>query len=403
MERVDGMSIGNVNSAWIGAYPYAGKAQRNNAAKAENTGFMRFAEKAAQKAAGAAAADNAVENIAENPVEKYPAVLGEIGKNAPEKVKQAFTEAAKETGGFFTSAGMWISADGKHCQMTKMFVERFVRWLHGETQGCDMLGSTVQSAINAVNRWMYDLDHPLMGAAPVKSGDKWLVEKERRFYESFRDKLEKLVQTDSAEGAVSDRTEAYKGYLKQKYGNVRYESVGKDQKSLDRVGKGMSGNDVIIAPNIVEEMANDSEKAAYYEGKIDDYFHAIPRLKAQFAAQGLNHTPGGIVIHEDGSVTYIGGCDNDTPETRAKIKAEQAAKRGRRERYQELAEETAERRREFAEWQYHKILMAEALQTSGFGMEKYLFIGQPQVSAAAYKRAVGAYGGREAALEGGSQ
>ena len=197
----------------------------------------------------------------------------------------------------------------------------------------------------------------------------------------------------TTESSSSDRTEAYKNYLKQKYGNVRYESVGKDQKSLDRVGKGMSGNDVIIAPNIVEEMANDSEKAAYYEGKIDDYFHAIPRLKAQFAAQGLNHTPDGIVIHEDGSVTYIGGCDNDTPETRAKIKAEQAAKRGRRERYQELAEETAEKRREFAEWQYHKILMAEALQTSGFGMEKYLFIGQPQVSAAAYKRAVGAYGG----------
>ena len=197
----------------------------------------------------------------------------------------------------------------------------------------------------------------------------------------------------TTESSPTDRTEAYKNYLKQKYGNVRYESVGKDQKSLDRVGKGMSGNDVIIAPNIVEEMANDPEKAAYYERKIDDYFHAIPRLKAQFAAQGLNYTPGGVVIHEDGSVTYIGGCDNDTPETRAKIKAEQAAKRGRREKYQELAAEAAAKRREFAELQYHKMLMSEAFPKSGFGMANYHFLGQPQMSAAAaaYESAISTY------------
>lgn len=47
MERVDGMSIGNVNSAWIGAYPYAGKAQRNNAAKA--AGFAEAIGQAGQK------------------------------------------------------------------------------------------------------------------------------------------------------------------------------------------------------------------------------------------------------------------------------------------------------------------------------------------------------------------
>ena len=150
----------------------------------------------------------------------------------------------------------------------------------------------------------------------------------------------------AAESSSADRTESYKDYLKQKYGNVRYESVGKDQESLDRAGKGMSGNDVIIAPNIVEEMANDPEKAAYYEGKIDDFFNDIPRAKAMFAAQGLNYEPCGVVIHEDGSVTYISGCNNDTPETRARIKAEQAAKRARREKYHKLSEEAAERRRE---------------------------------------------------------
>ena len=158
---------------------------------------------------------------------------------------------------------------------------------------------------------------------------------------SFAGSVNKAAERSSAE-----RTESYKDYLKQKYGNVRYESVGKDQESLDRAGKGMSGNDVIIAPNIVEEMANNPEKAAYYEGKIDDFFNDIPRAKAMFAAQGLNYEPCGVIIHEDGSVTYISGCNNDTPETRARIKAEQAAKRARREKYHKLSEEAAERRRE---------------------------------------------------------
>ena len=212
---------------------------------------------------------------------------------------------------------------------------------------------------------------------------------------SFADTVKNFADTAklTAESSSTDRTEAYKDYLKQKYGNVRYESVGRDQKSLDRVGKGMSGNDVIIAPNIVEEMANDPEKAAYYEGKIDDFFNAIPRLKAQHAAMGLNYTPGGVVIHEDGSVTYISGCDNDTPETRAKIKAEQEAKRGRRQKYQELSEEAAEKSRELAELQYHKMLMADNFQKSGFGMVNYHLLGQSQmpVAAAAYESAVTTY------------
>lgn len=61
----------------------------------------------------------------------------------------------------------------------------------------------------------------------------------------------------------------------------------------------MNGNSVVIAPNILEDMANDPEKAAYYEQKIDDFFNATPRLKAQFAAQGLNYEPCGVVIHEN--------------------------------------------------------------------------------------------------------
>ena len=76
--------------------------------------------------------------------------------------------------------------------------------------------------------------------------------------------------TESLQGAAKADTsnvDVYTKYLKSKYGKVTIQSVGKDQASLDRMGKSMSGNDVIIAPNILEQMANDPEKAAYYEKK----------------------------------------------------------------------------------------------------------------------------------------
>lgn len=124
----------------------------------------------------------------------------------------------------------------------------------------------------------------------------------------------------------SAKSEEYLNYLKSKYGNLTIKSVGKDQKTLDRLGKTMSGSDVIIAPNIVEQMANDPEKAAYYERKIDAFFEDIPRQTAIFAAKGLDYQPCGVVVHEDGSVTYIGGCA-DSPERVAQVNAINKAKR----------------------------------------------------------------------------
>lgn len=191
------------------------------------------------------------------------------------------------------------------------------------------------------------------------------------------------------------RADDYLGYLKSKYGNVSVQSVGKDKASLDRVGKGMSGNDVIIAPNILEEMANDPEKAAYYEKKIDDYFDAIPRLNAQFAAQGLVHEPGGVVIHEDGSVTYIGGC-SDSPERVAQVMAERKAKRekeaAQRKELLERSQEAAEQQKQIMESYLQRRTMTEAIHKSMLGTEaNYYFVGQPQMAAAvvtAYENAI---------------
>ena len=163
--------------------------------------------------------------------------------------------------------------------------------------------------------------------------------------------------------AETSNVEAYKKHLESKYGQITVQSVGKDQASLQKAGSRMNGNSVVIAPNILEDMANDPEKAAYYEQKIDDFFNATPRLKAQFAAQGLNYEPCGVVIHEDGSVTYIGGC-GDSPERVAevnRINAEKAKKKAEQQRqYQEQAAVAAAQRR--AMWE--RTAAAEALEKS---------------------------------------
>lgn len=178
--------------------------------------------------------------------------------------------------------------------------------------------------------------------------------------------INQLKETGGTAG--TSRVGAYTEYLRSKYGNVRIQNVGKDQQSLDKIGKSMSGSDVVIAPNILEQMANDTEKAAYYEGKIDDFFHATPMLKASFAARGLDYQPCGVVVHEDGNVTYIGGCA-DSPKRVAEVNAINKAKRekeaAQRRESLERSQEAAAERREQAELQYHKQLMEDALKKSG--------------------------------------
>ena len=197
----------------------------------------------------------------------------------------------------------------------------------------------------------------------------------------FTEQLQK-----TGEAAETSKVDAYTEYLRSKYGNVRIQSIEKDQKSLDRAGKSMSDSDVVIAPNILEQMANDPEKAAYYEGKIDDFFNATPMLTASFAAKGLVYEPGGVVVHEDGSVTYIGGC-SDSPErvrevneiNKAKREKEAAQRRESMERSQEAAEE----RKQQMEIAYKKQSIAEALANHTMDTSRYTYTTAPEVMGSA--------------------
>ena len=125
-----------------------------------------------------------------------------------------------------------------------------------------------------------------------------------------------------------EKTELYKKSLENKFGcPITVASIGKDQKSMDRFAGGTVGSgNVAIAPNILEQMATNPEKAAYYEKKIQEHFDSIPATEMFLASHNLRMTTSGVTINEDGTVTYYCSAE-ETPEYKAKVAADHKAKR----------------------------------------------------------------------------
>lgn len=136
----------------------------------------------------------------------------------------------------------------------------------------------------------------------------------------FIHSLQSAAETDAS------RLDAYRKHLEERFGKIMVQNVGKDQRSMDKLGYGTYGaGNVVIAPNILKEMANDPKKAAYYEQRIQEHFDNIPQTRAFLAAMGHRMVSSGVVIHPDGTVTYY-LCGEESPETRARVEAENKAK-----------------------------------------------------------------------------
>lgn len=76
--------------------------------------------------------------------------------------------------------------------MMQMGVQIALKWAKGELDQADFLGSSVESAIRAIEKWLYDLNHPLAGQPAKSIEQQRLADVERKFYESFLDKLRAL-------------------------------------------------------------------------------------------------------------------------------------------------------------------------------------------------------------------
>ena len=198
----------------------------------------------------------------------------------------------------------------------------------------------------------------------------------------FTEQLQK-----TGESAEASKVEAYQKYLEQKYGPIMVRNVGSDQRSMDALGTGTYGmNNIAIAPNILEEMANNPEKAAHYEKIIDDFFASQPMVKAQMAAGGFEIQSYGVVIHPDGTANYY-VCGDVSPEKKAKIeaqmKAEDEEKAKRKQQYREQSEKAAEKRRVETELAYRRQNMAEVLANRTADAGRVTYAGTPEIMSSA--------------------
>ncbi|SER71245.1 hypothetical protein SAMN04487884_109138 [Butyrivibrio fibrisolvens] len=197
----------------------------------------------------------------------------------------------------------------------------------------------------------------------------------------------------NAATSSDDKVDAYKNSLQNKFGcPITIASVGKDQNSMDRFAGGTVGSgNVAIAPNILEQMANDPEKAAYYEKKIQEHFDSLPSTEAFLGAHNLRMTTSGVTIHEDGTVTYYCSCE-ETPEYKAKVAADHKAKREKeaKERQEsiERSQEAADERRRIQEESYRKRSIESILHEQILNSGSFAFGNTPEQVLTVYEMGI---------------
>ncbi len=165
------MSINGIGTC----YPVTGYTARKAEKSTEpgTAGFMEIVEEKAEQ---------------DKTIDYEEKAFASVGANAPEEVKQAWMDAAKEIG----VNGLGMSGNGMLTHISQMMVQRGKKWMNGTGDANDILGSTVQSAIRAAEQALYDFDHPLEPDKVRSIEEQQVRIKEREFYVAFLEKLEKL-------------------------------------------------------------------------------------------------------------------------------------------------------------------------------------------------------------------
>ncbi len=163
-----------INGIGTAGYPLKGYMARKTGRSAESgiVGFMETVEEKAAQGKAAGQDEKAFEMI---------------GRGAPQEVKDAWMEAAKEV----NANGMGIRGNGMMSHISQMMVQRLNKQLKGETENFDILGSTVESAIQATKEALYDLEHPRV-YTPRSIEVQQARIKEGEFYRAFLERLEQL-------------------------------------------------------------------------------------------------------------------------------------------------------------------------------------------------------------------
>ncbi len=111
-------------------------------------------------------------------------IFDQIAPNAPQKVRQAWLDAADVAG----VDGMGVSNSGKLSHISQLMVRSLEKG-YRDNGVCDLLGNSVQSAICAAKEALYSLEHPL-GPSQGRTAEQ--IEnrmKEKLFYQEFLKRL----------------------------------------------------------------------------------------------------------------------------------------------------------------------------------------------------------------------
>ncbi len=110
----------------------------------------------------------------------------------------------------------------------------------------------------------------------------------------------------SGSGGLNGDSQNYLNSLKEKYPDVNITVADfKNGKQEDAYMFGSNGgNNIVIASNIIEQMASDPAAAAKYEKYIDEVPKAAGIMKNGIEAHGNEMVACGTAIDKDGKVTY---------------------------------------------------------------------------------------------------
>ena len=79
--------------------------------------------------------------------------------------------------------------------VTEMHIQEFLKWYWGgkKAEFQDVMGNSVESAIQAAQQALYSFDHPLEPNKVMSIEEQQARVKERQFYVTFLEKLENLL------------------------------------------------------------------------------------------------------------------------------------------------------------------------------------------------------------------
>ena len=144
--------------------------------------------------------------------------------NAPEKVKQAFMEAAEETG---------YNEGERMDYLSQVFIHQVENRQNGVADYTDVFGGSIASALQAARQILYDLENPLMPISQRGENAAKYVEQEKEFYRAFIEKLEGLTGADNID---TEETADYAKILEEKINEIFVKIQNGDTEPTYQIG-----------------------------------------------------------------------------------------------------------------------------------------------------------------------